>query len=260
MIALGRKEGFIVHSLSPHTTDMELKRYVEKVLGAEISFKHAPRGTPEDDQKKLERALKIWEGSYNPHGSPVEKYLNRRGLALPPEANSATRWVPACPFGPGQFVPAMVCLIRHIREDVPIGIHRTAITREGEKAFHPFNKGQECRLIMGSKSDGAIKIGKPTDTLGVGEGLESTLSLRAFKDLQTLPVWSLVSANGVTDFPVLDGIKTLWVAEDNDQAGRKAVGSLFWRWTAAGREVNPITPPNEGEDLNDLIRKGGVNG
>ncbi|MBL0404699.1 toprim domain-containing protein [Microvirga aerilata] len=262
MIAPERKEGFIVHSYSPDTTDMELKRHVEKVLGGEVTFTPAPRGTPEDDQKKLQRALRIWAHSFDPKGTPVEKYLNRRRLSLPPEANSAIRWVPACPFGPDKFVPAMVCLIRHVREDIPLGIHRTAITHEGEKAFHTIGDGKrpQDRMIMGSGSDGAIKIGKPTDTLGIGEGLESTLSLRAFKGLADMPVWSLISANGVSGFPVLDGIKTLWVAEDNDEAGRKAVASLFKRWVAAEREVNPLTPPNEGEDLNDLIRKGGVDG
>jgi hypothetical protein len=256
MLAPERPEGFIVWSLSPRTTWLELKTHVEEVLGTGNTFVAPAPGSVEDDLKKVERALRTWEEGFDPRGTPVEAYLRGRGLTLPENAGEALRWVPYCPFGRRQFVPAMVCLVRHVHDDVPLGIHRTAITHEGKKAFHSIGDRQECRMALGPISGGAIKIGKPTDTLGIGEGLESTLSLRAF--IPNLPVWSLVSANGVSGFPVIDEIKTLWVAEDNDKAGRQAVSNLYKRWVTEGRTINPVTPPTEGEDLNDLVMRGGV--
>lgn len=257
-LAPERPEGFIVHSFSEATSDMELKAYVEEILGTGNTFVAPPPGSVEEDLKKVERALRTWESGFDPHGTPVEAYLRSRGLTLPENAGEAIRWVPSCPFGRRQFVPAMVCLVRHIHDDVPLGIHRTAITHAGKKAFHEVFGRQECRMALGPISGGAIKIGKPTDVLGIGEGLESTISLRAF--IPNLPVWSLINSNGLSGFPVIDGVDHLFVAEDNDPAGRKAGETVFMRWAAKEREVTPVTPPNEGEDLNDFVMRGGVNG
>jgi putative DNA primase/helicase len=78
-----------------------------------------------------------------------------------------------------------------------------------------------------------------TTCIGVGEGVESTLSLRLAPEFGTSPVWSLLSTSGVARFAVLAGIETLWVAVDNDQNGRgqRAANIVADRRQTAGREV-----------------------
>ena len=65
----------------------------------------------------------------------MERYLRNRGPTLPPEAaGEAIRYHSACPFGHGVTVPCMVALVRDVRTDAPVAIHRTALTLDGQKA------------------------------------------------------------------------------------------------------------------------------
>ncbi|WP_373371195.1 toprim domain-containing protein [Microvirga yunnanensis] len=87
--------------------------------------------------------------------------------------------------------------------------------------------------------------------LGVGEGLESTLSLRLAHEFGPGPIWCLLSAGGVSSLPVLGGVECLWMAVDNDPAGQKAASTCSERWREAGREVFVVTAHAESSDLNN---------
>jgi hypothetical protein len=97
--------------------------------------------------------------------------------------------------------------------------------------------------------------------LGIGEGIETTLSLPKLPECSGIPVWACLSAGGVATFPVLPGIEVLWIAVDNDPsgAGERAAKAVVDRWTAAGCEVFTIFPTALKSDVNDLVR-GGLNG
>ena len=65
--------------------------------------------------------------------TPVEVYLNSRGLELPPgAAGEAIRYDPNCPFG-NKRTPAMVCLVRNLVTNAPQAVHRTALSLDGRK-------------------------------------------------------------------------------------------------------------------------------
>jgi hypothetical protein len=148
----------------------------------------------------------------------------------------------------------MVALVRDVVTDEPKAIHRTALTQDGYKA----TVNGHSRLSLGPVAGGAIKLTPDEDVtlcLGVGEGIESSLSLRATPEFGPSPVWSLLSAGGVENFPVLSGIECLWIAVDHDPAGLKAARACAARWQAAGREVFCITPSAPRADLNDLITR-----
>ncbi len=210
------------------------------------------------DKDRTAVALAIWSESISPFGTPVERYLAQpgeqggRGLWLPPEAaGEAIRFHSSCPFG-GQRVPAMVCLVRDVLTNEPKAIHRTALSRDGQKMMV---KGFE-RRTLGPIKRGAIKVTpneEITTCLGVGEGLESTLSLRSTPEFGSSPVWSLITAGGITGLPILSGIESLWIAVDLDPAGVKAARSCASRWQACGREAFLITPSAPRADLNDLV-------
>jgi hypothetical protein len=213
------------------------------------TFHPAPR---KDHEERTARALAIWADAQDPLGTEVEGYLAGRGLALlQGAAGEAVRFHPRCPFA-GERVPAMVCLVRDVVTNEPKAIHRTALTHDGSKA----TVNGHSRLSLGPVAGGAIKLtsdGEVTLCLGVGEGIESSLSLRATPEFGPSPVWSLLSASGITGLPVLSGIESLWIAVDHDPAGLKAARSTAGRWQASGREAYLITPSAPRADLNDLV-------
>ena len=209
--------------------------------------------TSDVEIKRTRRALATWSEAQDPRGTIIETYLERRGLMLPEEAaDEAIRFHPSCPFG-GARTPAMVALVRDVATDEPKAIHRTAITPDGRKA----KVVGGSRLSLGPVGGGAVKL-TPNDavtlSLGVGEGIESILSLRLTPEFGASPVWALLSAGQVAAFPVFAGIETLWIAVDHDEAGIRAARECGRRWRSAGCEVFLVTPRIGRADLNDLVK------
>jgi hypothetical protein len=129
-------------------------------------------------------------------------------------------------------------LVRNIITNEPQAIHRTALSLTGEKIEV---KGFD-RLSLGPIGGGAIKLTpdeEVTTRLGIGEGIETVLSLRNLPEFGASPVWSVISAGSVESFPVLAGIECLWIAVDNDanRRGQQAAQVCAERWRGAGREV-----------------------
>lgn len=209
--------------------------------------------TPPDDGERSARALAIWNEAAHPAGTSVERYLARRGVDLPIEAaGNAIRFHPACPFA-GTRVPAMVALVRDIRSDEPRGLHRTALSADG----HKVQVDSKDRLALGPIASGAVKLTPDvavTLALGIGEGIETVLSLRLTPEFGRSPVWACLSAGGVKDFPVLAGVESLWIAVDNDPAGIRAAEACAARWQDAGREVFLVRPKLAGNDMNDVMK------
>lgn len=70
-----------------------------------------------------------------------------------------------------------------------------------------------------------------------------------------LPTWAAIDAGNLKEFPVLDGIETLWICADNDRAGLEATEQLAQRWRAARREVRILAPKKPGADFNDVVKE-----
>jgi putative DNA primase/helicase len=213
------------------------------------------RAEPASDPQWTARALAIWHEARAPQNTPVQAYFRRRGLDLPEDAAGAViRYHRSCPFGPEHRAPAMVCLVRDAMTDAPKAIHRTALDPSGNK----IKINGSDRLALGPVGGGAIKLTADenvTTCLGIGEGIETTLSLRLLPEFGCSPTWSLISAGGIENFPVLNGIECLWIAVDNDASGKgqRAANACAERWRNAGREVFLVTPNAERADLNDLV-------
>lgn len=203
------------------------------------------------------RAAWMWGFGRALQGSPAEAYLASRGLACP-ETDALAYWAHGR-FGRNRAQPMMLAAVRAIDSNDLLAVHRTALSLEGQKAYVDLNGSLDCRAFTGSPKGGAIKIHPAGSHLGVGEGVETSLSLRAFKGCEDLPVWSLGSAHGLAGLPVLDGVERLIVAEDNDTDGICAAAEVVRRWKAAGRAVRVVGPrgmPGREHlnDLNDIVR------
>ena len=87
--------------------------------------------------------------------------------------------------------------------------------------------------------------------LHVGEGVETCLAAR---QLGLRPAWALGSLSQIANFPVLAGIESLTLLQENDGGGSaEACEKCALRWDAAGREVI-LNTSTVGKDLNDALR------
>lgn len=206
----------------------------------------------DDNAKRRDIAAIVWRSSRDPRGTLAEIYLKSRALELPgAAAGEAIRFHGRCKFD-SEWHPAMVCLARDIITNKPQGIHRTALAPDGTAIKR---NGKTYRLSLGLVAGGAIKIDpdeEVTQGLCIGEGVETCLS---GKQMGLQPVWSVLNASGVENFPVLSYIDGLHIFRENDANGRsqKAVETCADRWLEAGREVLTVTP-DVGNDLNDELR------
>jgi hypothetical protein len=154
-LSLHAPDGFIVHS---HAGDdwRACRDHVMRRLG----IVHAPGHRSAtartfrvhvEDARNLTIALEIFEEAHEPQGTAVELYLQRRGVALPEDAaRRAIRFHPRCPFA-GNRASAMVCLVRDVSSNSPRGIHRTALSLDGEK----LRLNGKDRLALGPIGGGA---------------------------------------------------------------------------------------------------------
>lgn len=250
--------GFVVHSFAGDDP-IACKDYVRQRLALPFetgrdTAGHAPmsRYCPATPGEPSEAALRIWREARDPRETPVLAYLKRRGVSLPDgAAGDAVRYHPSCPFR-RERTPAMIALVRDVVTNAPKAIHRTAIRLDGSPAI----VAGEKRLSLGPVAGGAIKL-TPDDAvttcLGVGEGIESTLSLRELSAFGSSPVWSLLSAGNLGGLPPLPGVECLWIAEDHDAAGQAAGERLAATWGAAVCETFRVRARVTKTDLNDVV-------
>ncbi|KAB7785974.1 DUF7146 domain-containing protein [Methylorubrum populi] len=208
------------------------------------------RHEAEQNARRQRNALTIWDAATDPRTTVVATYLRSRALDLPDEiAGEAIRFHPRCPWGT-DFVPAMVAAFRNVETGEITGIHRTALTTDGQKIG---------RKMLGIVADAAIML-DPCEAvslgLAIGEGIETSLSAR---QLGIRPVWALGSVDAIRTFRVLPGVEGLTVLGETGDSGasESACREVGTRWHRAERAVEIILPRVFG-DLNDALRAGGV--
>ena len=104
---------------------------------------------------------------------------------------------------------------------------------------------------MGLINGHGVRIGKVRGIVAIGEGLETMLSLRVA--LPGLPIVAAGSANHLEALLLPEGLHRLYVAEDDDSAGRRATAAVIARAEAAGIEAMRLAPALG--DFNDDLRQ-----
>jgi Toprim domain len=158
-------------------------------------------------------------------------------------AGSVLRFHAKCPWrdeNTGQTikVPAMIAAFRSIDDDSITAIHRIRLNADATK----FD-----RRMLGIVKRAAVKLAPATRTLAIGEGIEAAM---AAQQLDVKPAWALGSVGAISFFPVLDGVKHLFILGEAGDPSRQAIRLCSRRWQQAFRKVQIITP-EVGDDLND---------
>ena len=203
----------------------------------------SPLGTPA-------AASRLFAVSLPLEGSLVETYLRSRGItqAVP---SAALRFHPKCwhrDEGQTKPVPrpAMIAAVTDLA-GVLQGVHRTWLAPDGrDKAAVGIP-----RRAMGHLLGNAVRIVPADQTLVLGEGIETMLSLRAC--LPAMPLAACTSSAHLAAFLFPTGVSRLYIARDRDKAGEAAFAAIAERCATSGIEVIPLMPILG--DFNDDLRQ-----
>lgn len=196
-----------------------------------------------------EAARRLFAASKPIRGTLAERYLQSRGIILPADV-SALRFHPRCFHrGPAgrEIWPALIAAVTDLDSAIT-GVHRTWLDPGGAKA--PLD---QPRRAMGHLAGNAVRLGVASDVLTAAEGIETALALKTV--IPAMPVAAALSAAHLAALILPVGLRRVYVARDNDQAGRFAVERLHARSRADDIDIRALAPRTE--DFNaDLLSLG----
>lgn len=199
------------------------------------------------DLSLRDAAMRIWRECIDTENTLVERYLRSRDLEIGLNVPDI-RFHPDCPFGKDEagfqrFLPAMVSLVRNPGTREPMGIHRTALNRDGKKLD---------RKMLGPCHGGVVMLSpvQADSSAGICEGIETGL---AVIELGGGPVWACLSAGSMAKFAPIGGIQKLSIYADNDEAGLAAAQRCARQWLGIGVKAEINVPYDENGDFADTL-------
>lgn len=196
-------------------------------------------------------------------GTLAETYLRGRGITIGHGAG-CLRFHPRCYYRPSaldrtQTWPAMVAAVTDLGGKIT-GVHRTYLATSlfNPDDFDPIRLGKAPidtpRRSMGDLLGHAVRFGMAEDVMAAGEGIETVLSLRQI--LPRMPMLAALSAAHLAAilFPLT--VRRLYIARDNDPAGKSVSDSLIERADAAGIDAIVLSPALG--DFNEDLRILGI--
>lgn len=192
----------------------------------------APAGSPE-------AARRLFRAGRSVIGMPAEAYLRARGITASLDWPSL-RYHPSVYYrahegAPREIWPALLAAVTDLRGRIT-GVHRTWL----DPAHCSKAPLADPRRALGHLLGNGVRFGAVTDVLAAGEGLETMLALKSV--LPALPMVAGLSANHLAALALAPALHRLYVARDNDAAGRIAAERLRDRGAEAGIEVHELVP------------------
>jgi phage/plasmid primase-like uncharacterized protein len=177
--------------------------------------------------------------------------LRKRGIAVD-KSLTALRFHPRCFWvsADGNDRHALPAMLAAVTDNVGsiTGLQRTWLRGDGCKA-----NVDPPRRAMGQLLGNAVRFGEQGHTAIITEGIETALSVRTLRPRTT--VVAALSAAHLERFKFWPQLKRLYVAQDNDSAGRAAADSLLGRASAVG--IEPLRLEPQLSDWNDDLQKFG---
>lgn len=195
-------------------------------------------------------ARRLFAASLAIKGSLAEAYLHQRGIILKTD-HCALRFHPRCYYRAAsgrQIWPALIAAVTDLDGNIT-GVHRTWLDPSGcGKA--PVD---QPRRAMGRLAGNGVRFGIACDVLTAAEGMETTLALKTI--MPSMPMVAALSAAHLAALILPPSLRRLYVARDNDEAGRLALARLREGAGALGIDVRALEP--RAEDFNaDLLTLG----
>lgn len=185
-------------------------------------------------------------------GTLAHDYLLGRGITADTRS-LPLRFHPSCyhqagTHGPRDARPALLAAVTDLTGTIT-GLHRTWLDpAQATKA-----QLSRPRKAMGQLLGNGVRFGTALDVFAAGEGLETMLSLRTV--LPAMPMVAALSSAHLAALLLPAGLQRLYIAVDDDRAGRHAVERLRDREDLRGIELCELVP-NLGDFNEDLRRRG----
>jgi putative DNA primase/helicase len=224
----------------------EVARRIETIIG------DAPVALPrtERSEESTRAALNVLWRSGGPIqvDDPVDRWLHARGVGMqnyPSCLRTSMRLRHSGP--PVTWHPAMLAMVTD-PNGKPAQIHRTYLTIDGAKA-----SVDKVRMFCAGSipPGGAVRLAPASQTLGVAEGVETSLAvMKSFG----VPTWAALSDWGVSNFEPPKDAEHLIIFGDNDShgAGQRAAYALASRLSGRIR-VEVRIPEAPDTDWNDNV-------
>jgi len=230
------------------TTAAELRREAMQFLSEPMRPMQkapAPRNSPL-------AANRLFHASVPIVGTHGEAYLRERAITASLDLK-ALRFHPGCYYKPHpgadlETHPAVIAAVTDLAGNIT-GLLRTYLDR-----YEPLKADLEYpRLAMGRVLGNGVRFGEVRDVMVAGEGVETMLALRSL--LPAMPMVAATSASHLGALILPPTLKRLYVALDNDDAGRTAAERLAFRHLEEDIDVRLLTPMYD--DWNsDLLKLG----
>lgn len=242
----GAGNGFTMLRKLNRWTWQEAAEAVERILGDSKPLEKQ-YGDPEAEKAARKKAIeRVLEDACSPQ--VAERYLSKRGLKL---TSPILKGHAHCPYSFSfgritQSYPAMIVPVVNRVGEIE-SAHRIfdADVDPRKKLMPAVNtvNGAACRLFPVEKG-----------MLAVTEGIETALAVR---ELQGVPVWAAISANGLETFEPPPQVKRLLIFGDNDKSmtGQAAAYALGKRMALKRIEVKVYIPPRPGSDWLDVLNE-----
>jgi hypothetical protein len=205
----------------------------------------APSNSPEAARRLLTAGRPI-------PGTPAEAYLRARCITAPLDLPSLRFhphvWYRETEGAPLEAWPALLAAVSDLTGRIT-GIQRTWLdhTRPAKAPI------ADPRRALGHLLGNGVRFGIAGNTIAAGEGVETMLALKSV--LPRLPMIAGLSANHLAALEFARLWRRLYVARDNDAAGRHAAERLHERGHDAGIEIRNLLPVH-GDFNADLCRLG----
>ena len=200
----------------------------------------------------LEAARRLFRAGRPIAGTLAEAYLHARGITgrldWPSLRYHPSVYYRAHDDAPREVWPALLAAVTDCDGRIT-GVHRTwldAVHRTKAPLADP-------RRALGHLLGNSVRFGTACDVLAAGEGIETILALKSV--LPDLPMIAALSANHLVAIEFPAALRRLYVARDNDTAGRIAAEYLHTRGNEAGIEIRDLLPVH-GDFNVDLWRLG----
>ena len=219
-----------------------------------VNHESEQRPRTDDDLIRINRAQALWNEAADPRDTVAAQYLKARALDLPDDlAGDVLRFHPRCPWrnddaGRTEHIPVMLAAFRSIDDGEITAVHRVRLDQ-------PQRWPKADRRMLGIVHRAAVKLEPISNTLMVGEGIETCMAARqimAAGELERAPVWALGSVGAISFFPILEGIKRLIILGETGKASAEAIQLCGRRWQHAGRRVQALYS-EIGSDVNDAL-------
>ena len=239
----------------------------DDALPVPIMRSSVPVSKPEDFALAQDHIQRVLAASLPVKGTAAETYLVSRGIA-PNDIPATLRFHAGLKYLHGKEMENLgtfPCLLAPVTGPTGriLSVHRTYLTRQGEKAPVP-----DAKKLMGKGGylgGSAVKLFPAQLVLGLAEGLETALAVRT---VTHMPIWSCISAKLLELVQIPESVEkvVIWADSDVSETGQKSAAILADRLIALGKVVEIALPSlaiprgEKGVDWLDVVEKQGSDG